>query len=189
MPQVKFVQNLKTMACHGLKFALQVKGTSRDSVRISDRKRSVTIISWRIKMLRFRNILAAVLAVLLLGLASSYVPIAAAGDLPTEKGCKNLNNADSVTKGWCAAITRKKGNCLACHHAIVDNWPATLPPGGNIGPPFVAMSARFPNSEDLRAQIWDPPVKNPNSSMPPFGKHQLISEQDIDNIVAWLSTL
>ena len=119
-------------------------------------------------MLRFRNILAAVLAVLLLGLASSYVPIAAAGDLPTEKGCKNLNNADSVTKGWCAAITRKKGNCLACHHAIVDNWPATLPPGGNIG---------------------DPTVKNPNSSMPPFGKHQLISEQDIDNIVAWLSTL
>ena len=41
-------------------------------------------------MIRFRNILAAVSAVLLLGLASSYMPIAAAGDLPTEKGCKNL---------------------------------------------------------------------------------------------------
>ncbi len=114
-------------------------------------------------MIRFRNILAAVSAVLLLGLASSYMPIAAAGDLPTEKGCKELKDADSAMKG--------------------------LPPGGNIGPPFVAMGARFPNSEDLRAQIWDATAKNPNSSMPPFGKHQLISEKDIDNIVAWLSTL
>ena len=140
-------------------------------------------------MIMFRNILAAVSAVLLLGLASSYMPIAAAGDLPTEKGCKKIKDADSAMKGWCAAITRKKGNCLACHHAVVDNWPATLPPGGNIGPPLVAMGARFPNSEDLRAQIWDATVKNPNSSMPPFGKHKLISENDIDNIVAWLSTL
>ena len=114
---------------------------------------------------------------------------AEAGDLPTEKGCKKLKDSDSVMKGWCAAITRRKGNCLSCHHAIVDNWPETLPPGGNIGPPFVAMGARFPNSEDLRAQIWDATAKNPNSSMPPFGKHKLISEKDIDNIVAWLSTL
>ena len=97
--------------------------------------------------------------------------------------------AGDAASGRKLFMNRKKGNCLACHHAIVDNWPATLPPGGNIGPPFVAMSARFPNSEDLRAQIWDPTVKNPNSSMPPFGKHKLISEQDIDNIVAWLSTL
>ena len=116
-------------------------------------------------MIMFRNILAAVSAVLLLGLASSYMPIAAAGDLPTEKGCKKLK------------------------HAVGDYWPATLPPGGNIGPSLVAMGARFPNSEDLRAQIWDATVKNPNSSMPPFGKHKLISEKDIDNIVAWLSTL
>ena len=55
-------------------------------------------------MIMFRNILAAVSAVLLLGLASSYMPIAAAGDLPTEKGCKKLKEADSVMKGWCAAI-------------------------------------------------------------------------------------
>jgi sulfur-oxidizing protein SoxX len=177
------------MACHGLKFALQVMGKTRESVEINERKRSATTISWRIKMIMFRNILAAVSAVLLLGLASSYMPIAAAGDLPTEKGCKKLKEADNAMKGWCAAITRKKGNCLACHHAVVDNWPATLPPGGNIGPPFVAMGARFPNSEDLRAQIWDATVNNPNSSMPPFGKHKLISETDIDNIVAWLSTL
>ena len=177
------------MACHGLKFALQIVAKTRDSVRISVRKWSATTISWRIKMIRFRNILGAVSAVLLLALASSYMPTAAAGDLPTEKGCKKLKDADSVMNGWGAAITRRKGNCLSCHHAIVDNWPEALPPGGNIGPPFVAMSARFPNSEDLRNQIWDATAKNPNTSMPPFGKHKLISEKDIDNIVAWLSTL
>ena len=104
------------MGCHGLRLELQVVGKSRESVRINLRKRSATTISWRIKMLRFRNILAAVSAVLLLGLASSYMPIATAGDLPTEKGCKKLKDADDVMKGWCAAITRRKGNCLSCHH-------------------------------------------------------------------------
>jgi len=51
------------------------------------------------------------------------------------------------------------------------------------------MTARFPNRDDLRAQVWDAEVKNPNTSMPPFGRHKLISEQDIDNIVDWLLTL
>jgi sulfur-oxidizing protein SoxX len=51
------------------------------------------------------------------------------------------------------------------------------------------MKARYPNREDLRAQIWDPTVKNPNTSMPPFGKHKLISEQDIDNLVDWLLSI
>ena len=157
------MQNVWIIGCQGLKYALQVVCRTHESVRTNVRKRSVTTISSRIKMISFRDILAAVSAVLLLGLTSSYIPMAAAGDLPTEEGCKNLKDADSVMRGWCAAITRRKGNCLSCHHAVVDNWPEALPPGGNIGPPFVAMGARFPNSEDLRSQIWDATAKNPHS--------------------------
>ena len=95
------------MGYHGLNFALQVVGKPRESVRINVCKRSATTIRWRLKMIQFKTILAAVSAVLLLGLASSYMPIAAAGDLPTEKGCKKLKDADSVMEGWCAAITRR----------------------------------------------------------------------------------
>ena len=109
---------------------------------------------------------------------------------PTEKQCKSVvKTADSVIKGWCAAISRKAGNCLACHQAVVEPWPEGFPPGGNVGPPLVAMKARYPNKQELRAHIWDPTVRNPGTSMPPFGKHKLISEQEIDDIVDWLLSI
>ncbi|MFL2557315.1 MAG: hypothetical protein ACJ0US_04590 [Arenicellales bacterium] len=47
----------------------------------------------------------------------------------------------------------------------------------------------FPTAKIFGPKSGIRPLKNPNSSMPPFGKHKLISEKDIDNIVAWLSTL
>ena len=140
-------------------------------------------------MLRMKHLLAAYGSSLLLIVAGSHLPQAVAGDWPTEDGCREVQNPDNVMKGWCLAISRKKGNCLACHHAMVDPWPEALPPGGNLGPPFVAMAARFPDRDELRAQIWDAQAKNPNTSMPPFGRHRLLSEVDIDHIVDWLLTL
>lgn len=128
-------------------------------------------------------------AVLLAGnLAMMHVAVA--GDsLPTDKGCKKLESADAATKGWCSMINRKKGNCLACHDVVTKMWPSGLPASGNIGPPLVSMKARFPDKAKLRAQIWDATVANPNSSMLPFGRHKIISESDIDNIVTFLYTI
>ena len=81
-------------------------------------------------------------------------------------------------------------NCLACHGVTTkQRWPETLPPGGNMGPPLVAMKQRFPDKAKLRAQIWDATKANPHSVMPPFGKHQLLSETEIDYIVEWLHTI
>lgn len=60
---------------------------------------------------------------------------------------------------------------------------------GNMGPPLVAMKARFPDKAKLRAQIWDATVANPNTAMPPFGKHKILSEKDIDLIVEFIHTL
>jgi sulfur-oxidizing protein SoxX len=51
------------------------------------------------------------------------------------------------------------------------------------------MKARYPDKAKLRAQVWDPQKANPNTLMPPYGKHEIISEKDIDNIVEWLYTL
>jgi len=81
------------------------------------------------------------------------------------------------------AENRKKGNCFACH----AYEGAKL--AGNIGPPLVAMKARFPDKAKLRKQLNDPEANNPNTLMPPYGKHNIISKKDIENIIDWLYTL
>ncbi len=88
-----------------------------------------------------------------------------------------------VEKGKKVAFDRKKGNCLACH-MIADG---SLP--GNQGPALIAMQARFPDPAVLKAQISNPLEKNPNSIMPPFGLHNILSEEEIDAIVEYLLTL
>jgi sulfur-oxidizing protein SoxX len=77
------------------------------------------------------------------------------------------------------AFDRKKGNCLACH-AMPTQPDAES--AGLYGPPLIAMSARYPDKAKLRAQIWDATVANPSSTMIPFGKHGVLSEQEIDKV-------
>jgi sulfur-oxidizing protein SoxX len=60
---------------------------------------------------------------------------------------------------------------------------------GTIGPPIVFMKQRFPNKTDLRAQVWDSTIKNPISAMPPFGKHKILTEEEIDKVVDYIYTL
>ena len=80
-------------------------------------------------------------------------------------------------------MTRSKGNCLACHAIDDGNLP------GNLGPPLVSMQLRFPDKAILRAQIWDATERNPNSRMPPFGKHRILSEEEIDLILDYVYSL
>jgi sulfur-oxidizing protein SoxX len=91
--------------------------------------------------------------------------------------------ASDVDVGKEVAFDRKKGNCLACHKIAGGDLP------GNIGPELVNMKARYPDKAKLRAQIWDATAVNPNTIMPPFGKHKMVSEQDIDKIVEFIYTL
>jgi sulfur-oxidizing protein SoxX len=58
-----------------------------------------------------------------------------------------------------------------------------------MGPPLVAMKARFPDKVKLRAQIHDPTINNPNTMMPPFGKYDILSADEIDAVVEWVYTL
>lgn len=81
--------------------------------------------------------------------------------------------------GKSIAFAKPKGNCLACH--AMPTVPDALS-AGTIGPPLIAMSARYPDKAKLRAQIWDATVTNPHSSMIPFGKHKVLTEQEIDKV-------
>ena len=84
------------------------------------------------------------------------------------------------------AFDRSKGNCLACH-AMPGVQGAESP--GTIGPPLVAMKARFPDRAKLRAQIWDATAMNPRSSMPPFGKHKVLTDQEVDKVTDFIHGL
>jgi len=95
----------------------------------------------------------------------------------------NTAYSGDIEEGKKLAFDRKKGNCLACH--MMDDGELA----GNNGPPLIAMKARFPNKQDLFDQIWDPTKNDPNSFMPPFGKHGAISKTEINKIIEYLYTL
>ena len=108
---------------------------------------------------------------------------------PNEKACAKLDNPSDQTSGWCVAITRNKGNCLACHAISVTPWPEGLPASGNIAPGLVAMKQRFPDRAKLREQIVNPHASNPQSVMPPFGRNRILTDREIDQLVEFLLTI
>ena len=129
-------------------------------------------------------ILGASTTALLLGSLLTAPVSLAQGSAPKSAVCDNKEAppTDAVTMGGCVAIARTKGNCQACHQIAGIAH-------GDLAPPLVAMKQRFPDKAKLRAQIWDATAANPNSAMPPFGRHGIVSEKDVDNIVEWLLTL
>jgi sulfur-oxidizing protein SoxX len=88
-----------------------------------------------------------------------------------------------LSTGKKIAFDRDKGNCLACH--VIEDGESP----GNIGPPLKALATRFKNKQQLREQIWDAREFNPETSMPPFGKNKIISEEEIDTLVDYLWSL
>lgn len=126
-------------------------------------------------------------ALLLAGLIAAPV-VHAQGSAPKPATCGTKENppeisvTDPAVQGGCIAIDRTKGNCHSCHKIEGINY-------GNIAPPLIGMKARFPDETKLRAQVWDATKANPNSVMPPFGRHGILSEDEIDKVVKFLLTL
>ncbi len=90
---------------------------------------------------------------------------------------------DAARAGKELAFDGRKGNCLACH--MIGNGVGP----GNLGPPLLAMKARFPSKAALWAQIWEPRLRSPESIMPPFGRHRILSDAEISKIVEYLWSL
>ena len=102
--------------------------------------------------------------------------------LYSEPGQTDTAN-ELIAKGKELSFDRRKGNCLSCH--IIDDG---LMPGTH-GPPLIFMQRRFPDKAKLRARIHDPTAANPNTMMPPFGLHGILSESEIDAITEYIFTL
>jgi sulfur-oxidizing protein SoxX len=91
--------------------------------------------------------------------------------------------ADRIAAGKSLAMERSKGNCLACHRIEDGKLP------GTIGPPLLAMKLRFPEREKLTEQICDATIRNPDSRMPPFCRHRILTQDEVELIVDYLYTL
>lgn len=90
--------------------------------------------------------------------------------------------AGNAENGKKVAEDRKKGNCFTCH----SYQGAHL--AGNIGPSLDGIGKRK-SEQEIYDQVYDATKKNPNTTMPPFGKHGILSKQEIEDIAAWVSTL
>jgi sulfur-oxidizing protein SoxX len=89
---------------------------------------------------------------------------------------------DDAPPGRALAFATDKGNCLACH-AIEGGSQM-----GNIGPPLADIAARFPARAELFGRIWDETAYNPATLMPPFGRHGILTANEINLIIDFLYT-
>ncbi len=91
--------------------------------------------------------------------------------------------AGNVSAGKQIATDRSRGNCIACHYLPGGQSP------GNIGPALVGIQSRYPTKESLMAQIYDATVANPETIMPPFGRHQILSDRELEDVVEYIWSL
>lgn len=96
----------------------------------------------------------------------------------------NAGDMTAVEEGKKIALHNKKGNCLACHMI-----PGGGEQPGNIGPPLIVMKTRFPDKAALKAQISDPRSMNPNTIMPPFGAHGILTSDELDKVTEYIHSL
>ena len=80
-------------------------------------------------------------------------------------------------------MTKKLGNCLACHDV---NGESVNGPG-SFGPKLQYLSA-WPEKA-LYDKVYDPYTTNPISAMPAFGKNGVLSSKQITAVVAYLKTI
>lgn len=130
-------------------------------------------------------LVAVTVSVMMLLGALGTAPFArAAGQVPHGKVCNDSANPpkDAATQGGCIAVAHAKGNCQACHYVAGIS-------SGNIAPSLTGVAQRIPDKSRLRAQIRDPARFNPNTIMPPYGKHEILTSDEIEKVVEWLWTL
>ncbi len=93
------------------------------------------------------------------------------------------SNAKLVKEGKKIFLSKKLGNCLACHNIA----GMKVPQAGALGPKLAHLSS-YPTSF-LYNKIYNPYTTNPVSQMPPFGKNAILSNQQIKAVVAFLKTI
>ena len=128
-------------------------------------------------------------------LLEDYQPWHAVGDaIPEPLAGLRGNPANGLE----VAVSRNKGNCVACHIMPI---PA-IEFQGEVGPSLVRVGRKFTVAQ-LRLRVCDIQAILPRSVMPPYyrdpdllhrvGKayqgHTILDAQEVEDVVAYLATL
>ena len=102
-----------------------------------------------------------------------------------------------AAKGKKTAISRKKGNCLACHKMPIPEQSFH----GEVGPDLAGVASRY-NEGELRLRLVDSKILNESTIMPAFymseGFHRplkkfvgksILNAAEIEDVLAYLLTL
>lgn len=90
------------------------------------------------------------------------------------------------SSGRRVAHDQERGNCLACHRMPADPGAET---NADMGPTLENIRQRYPDRTDLRQRIWDARAFNPDTIMPPYGRHRILTEEEIDQVVDYIHGL
>ena len=79
-----------------------------------------------------------------------------------------------------------KGHCAACHQVGAGEATGARP---DVGPALQGARMRELGKAALRAIVQDPTRANPDTLMPPFGRHRILDDREIDRVVDYLHAL
>jgi len=83
-------------------------------------------------------------------------------------------------------VQRDKGHCIACHQLPEGAGP---PSRADLGPRLEGARMRALGRARLREIIEDPMKSNPQTLMPPYGRHRLLERAEIERLVEFLHAL
>lgn len=107
------------------------------------------------------------------------------GKMPTRKPVKQdlagpLNG--DPARGKALANERSKGNCVACHLMQGAEQP------GSRGPDLSNYGAWGRSDAETYALVYDMRSRNPDTVMPPAGTNQILTDQELRDVVAFLQS-
>ncbi len=82
-------------------------------------------------------------------------------------------------RGEKIATNLRWGNCIACHVLPTQD-------GGTIGPPLKGYGSRDMPLDYTYQRIWDVRFYNPNAHMPLYGPNKILTDQDVQDVMAYL---
>ena len=83
-------------------------------------------------------------------------------------------------------VRADKGRCIACHQVPQGAGPETR---ADLGPQLEGQRMRALGKRALRDILVDPTRANPDTVMPPYGRHRILDNAEIDRLVEYLHAL
>jgi sulfur-oxidizing protein SoxX len=94
--------------------------------------------------------------------------------------------AAQVDEGRAFFVRADKGYCIACHQVPDGAGPATR---ADLGPRLDGARLKGWDRARLRELLADPTRTNPDSVMPPYGRHRILQPAEIERVIDFLHAL